>query len=369
MAAGGSPFALLLLAWNQALFSSPFRLGYTAAFGPAHGLGFHADPWGNAYGLREALAHTGADLVQLGLALFESPLPALALVGLALALAPRLPEGTAPLLAWALAGVGANALYWHHGLHMGPRLLYETAPAWVSLWVVGAGTLGAPGSGLPTRVRRVVAWAAILSLGAGAALAPGKALSYRRARGSVALVAPGEGPALLIATAEDARLAAAGMRRDSLETALRRNDLCAVDAYSRWRSGSAPGDAPTLDLTPRPGSPPELSPTLLSTGNAVLLRRGAALPPTCLREARADRLGTLELEPLLWLAPPLPGARVTLARDLGPADNAEVRRAHPGATPFLLVDGGPGAPWRILPYEEGMELLWGGAAGVTAGGG
>ena len=374
LGAGGSPFALLLLGWNQALFSSPFRLGYTTAFGPAHGLGFGADPWGNAYGPREALAHTGADLVQLGLALFESPLPALALVGLALALAPRLPPGSATLLAWALAGVGANALYWHHGLHMGPRLLYETAPAWVALWVVSAATLAAPGSGLPTRVRRVVAWAAILSLGAGAALAPGKALTYRMAPGRAPLVAPGEGPALIFAHGSwasrvSARLAAAGMRRDSLETALRRNDLCAVDAYSRWRAGSAPEDGHALDLTPRPGSPSELSPTRLSPGNVALLRAGAALTATCLREARADRLGTFELEPLLWLAPPLAGARVTLARDLGPADNAEIRRAHPGATPFVLVDGGAEAPWRILSYEEGMELVWGGAAGVTAGGG
>ncbi len=77
---GGSPFAVLLLGWNLRLFGSPTRLGYTAAFGPAHGLGFHDDPWGNAYGPVEALAYTGADLLMLGVRLLEGPLPALVLV-------------------------------------------------------------------------------------------------------------------------------------------------------------------------------------------------------------------------------------------------------------------------------------------------
>ena len=48
--AGGTPFAILLFAWNQTLFGNPLALGYSVAFGPAHGLGLHIDPWGNRYG-------------------------------------------------------------------------------------------------------------------------------------------------------------------------------------------------------------------------------------------------------------------------------------------------------------------------------
>ncbi len=70
---GGLPFAVLLLWWNQAHFGHPLRLGYSAAFGDMHGLGLHVDPWGNRYGVREALAYTGADLTQLGVASSSHP--------------------------------------------------------------------------------------------------------------------------------------------------------------------------------------------------------------------------------------------------------------------------------------------------------
>ncbi len=374
LAAGGAPFALLLLGWNHLLFGSPLRLGYEAAFGPAHGLGFHRDPWGNAYGVREALAYTGSDLTHLGVTLLESPLPALALVGLALVAAVRLPAGWGPLLAWALAGVGANAAYWHHGIHLGPRMLYETIPAWAALWVVSAAALGEPSSRLPPLLRRGAAWAALLSLAGAAVLAPARALEYRSGAPPAPAVQAAGSPAVVFAHGSwasrvSARLAAAGMRRDSVETALRRNDLCTADAYARWREAGAAGEAPPLDLRPAPGPAPHLRPELLSQGNAALLRPGMPLGDACLREARSDRLGTVELEPLLWRRPPVPGAPVVVARDLGPAANAKILLGFPGATPWVLVDGGPGAPWRVVPYAEGMEMLWGGAAGVSGGGG
>jgi hypothetical protein len=373
LAAGGAPFALLLLGWNQLLFGSPFRLGYTAAYGPAHGLGLHADPWGNSYAVREALAYTGSDLTHLGATLLESPLPALAMVGLALVVAPRLPSGTGPLLAWAAAGVCANAVYWHHGIHLGPRMLYETAPAWAALWVVSAAALGGSSSPLPSLARRGAGWAAVFSLAAAAVFAPARALGYRSdARPPASLEAAGS-PAVVFAHGSwasrvSARLAAAGMRRDSVETALRRNDLCAVDAYAREREVGAPGEAPSLDFGPTPGPAPHLRAEILSEGNVALLRPGAPLTDSCLREAGADRLGTLELEPLLWRYPPLPGAAVVVARDLGPAANARTLQGFPGATPWVLVDGGGGAPWRVVPYDEGMEMLWGGAAGISGDG-
>ena len=65
-AVGGAPFALALAAYNRALFGAPSRFGYEAAFGPAHGLGFHRDPWGNLYGLREAVAYTGCGPLHAG---------------------------------------------------------------------------------------------------------------------------------------------------------------------------------------------------------------------------------------------------------------------------------------------------------------
>jgi hypothetical protein len=363
--AGGAPFAVLLLGWDRALFGGPFVLGYSAAFGPAHGLGFHRDPWGNVYGLREAVAYTGADLSLLGAVLLESPLPALAVVGAGLTMARALDAGERVLVAWATAGVAANFVYWHHGIHMGPRFLFETGAAWVGLWVVGLFHL-ARGPGGPF-VHRAVGWAAALCVVAAPFLAVERGLAYRVPT-EIASVArlpdPPVRPALVFvhgswSSRSAARLVAAGMRRDSVETALRRNAACAVDAYARWRSAGAPPPAPSLDLESRPGPGPGLAFVELSPGNQVAVRPGAPADSVCTREARSDRLGTLELEPLLWQAPPLPGRKLVVARDLGPETDARALRSFPGYHPYVAVDGGPGRPPRLLEYHQGMELLWG----------
>ncbi len=369
---GGLPFALALAAWNKALYGHALSLGYTLAFGPAHGLGFHTDPWGNRYGPLEALAYTGSDLTLLGSHLLETPLPALAMVGLGLLVMRRAPEGAVPILAWALAGVVANAAYWHHGMHMGPRLLYETGAAWAALWTLTIASALRSDSGLPPTARRVVAWVGILSAIGAVTLLPGRTRSYQpspQVKSAAVLPDPGAGPSLVFvhgswSSRVSARLTATGLRRDSVETLLRRNDLCSVDRYARWRSGSG-GSEDTLSTDPLPGPGPGLVSHELSPGNAVLLRPGAALDDGCLREAHSDRLGSVELEPLLWQAPPLDGASLVLARDLGPTVNAAVRDAFAHHRAWVGLDGGPDAPIRILGYREGMELLWGGAATLS----
>jgi hypothetical protein len=151
------------------------------------------------------------------------------------------------------------------------------------------------------------------------------------------------------------------MRRDSVETALRRNSACRVDTYARWRAGGALGAPPPLNLEARPGRPPGLRLEELSPGNRVAVDGDARLTTACRREATSDRLGTVELEPLLWQAPPVPGARLIVARDLGPVANAVVLDSLAGYHPYVLVDGGQGRRPRLLDYREGMELLWRGA--------
>lgn len=384
---GGLPFAGGLLAWNAALFGSPWTLGYSAAFGPAHGLGFHTDPWGNLYGVREALAYTGVDLLQLGAHLLQSPLPATLLVAGALVFT-GLPRGAGVFLAWAAAASVANAFYWHHGVHMGPRLLFEAGPPWAVLTGMAAWKLlvGADGEAAPRgAVARAGGWAAVLTLAGAAALAPGIVSAYRAApppTGVLTAAEPSADPVLVFvhgswSSRVAARLAASGMRRDSLETALRRNDLCRVDAYARTRaaadgggegggSGSgAPSPQPrlserALDLRALPGSPPGLEVRLLSPGNPVRVDPGYAWDERCLREARADRLGTQELEPLAWRTRPVSG-KVVLLRDLGPAENGASLAAYPGRAPWVWV-AFAGEAGRLLPYREGMELLWGGPA-------
>ncbi len=374
---GGLPFALLLFWWNTQLFGHPLQLGYSATFGPAHGLGLHIDPWGNQYGVIEALAYTGADLVQLGLHLFESPLPAIAIVSAALLIGAM--RGRAHvLIVWAAAISGANALYWHHGIHMGPRMMYEAVPAWVGLFALAAVEL-ARGDVLPPRVRGWAAWSVLLTVLGGAFLAPG-VLSARAASVGVRVpdLRPSEegSPAIVFvhgswSSRVASRLAAAGMRRDSIETALRRNDICAVSRYARWRTDPSPQagrEAPALDLVALPGSPGTLQARPLSPGNIVRVDSATPFDATCAREARADRFGTIELESLIWRFPPLAGRSVFVARDLGPTTNLAVGQAL-GRRAYVLIDAPDGGGARLLEFDEGMELLWGGAASAPTGGG
>lgn len=353
---GGLPFAALLMVWNLHLFGSPLRLGYSAAFGPAHGLGLHDDPWGNSYGVVEAVAYSGADLMQLGIRLLESPLPLLGLIGLTLLLRP-IGRGLGLFGVWCAVAVFANALYWHHGVHFGPRMLFESTPAWLTLFAsLVAASLRTEGSETRSRFTRAVV---AVTLVGGIVLLP-SALRQARGLSVPALPDVSAGSTVFVhgawASRVSSRLVAAGMRRDSIETALRRNDLCAVDLYAR-----SPRSASDVDFDPLPGSPEHLAPRTLSPGNVVRVDPRRAPAPPCIREARSDRLGVLELEVVAWRTVGDPGG-TTFVRDLGPALNAAVLEARPGPA-WLLVDRGEEVGLHLLEYADGMELLWGGAAG------
>ena len=89
---------------------------------------------------------------------------------------------------------------------------------------------------------------------------------------------------------------------------------------------------------------------------------GNELRPECLRELGSDRFGVVELAPLLWQFP-FPGTSddLILARDLGPVGNRAIAEAYPDARPLLLGMPRLGEPPRLLPYDEAMSNLWGGA--------
>jgi hypothetical protein len=227
----------------------------------------------------------------------------------------------------------------------------------------------------PASLRRVAPWIVVVAGTGTLLLAPGALASARRSPETVALstrpLPPGDAPALVFvhgswASRVVARLSAAGMRRDSVETALRRNDICAVDRYARWRTADASArdpSPPPVDLEALPGTPERLQRSLLSSGNPVWMEAGATVDEACTRDARADRNGALDLEPLLWQLPPLPGRDVVVARDMGPEINARALESLPSRRAFVHVSSpGRGEAPRLMEYDEGMELLWGAAS-------
>ena len=79
IAAGAIPLAVLLLA-NARTMGNPFLFAYDALNGPEHRPGFHMTPRGFVLTPTIGLIQTSGKLLRLSTALFEWPVPALALV-------------------------------------------------------------------------------------------------------------------------------------------------------------------------------------------------------------------------------------------------------------------------------------------------
>jgi hypothetical protein len=382
--AGAVPFVAAVLLYNRHYFGSPLRFGYEAAEGPGHRIGFHPDPWGSPYGLLEALGYTSADLQALSVELLQVPAPTLLLVGSYLLLAPRVSAGVSLAAVWALLPALAHALYWHHDLFMGPRLLYESVPAWCLLLAASAvaSVRALPPSGwrflrvgLLTRSGLAATWTLALAVGVLYA-GPRKLASYgsEAARSGMSVAAPTVvRPALVFVHGswEDrmaARLDAAGMRLDSIRLALANNPSCRIELSLRRRGDDArPTGAADSDATDRSASsrvvfhgPPDpgLRELRMPSGSVIRAYPGETLDPVCEQQASSDFGGVLGLPPLLLQGdlPGLAGDGAMFVRDLGPEHNRELIQRFPERERLLLVrrDGA----LRMLPYEEGIAALW-----------
>lgn len=374
--AGGAPFAVLLGWYGYRLFGSPFTLGYLAAFGDRHRLGFHVDPWGNAYGLREAVAFTSTDLLTLGVQLFETPFPMTAVVGLYLLLASRLSRGVGLLVAWALLPVLSNGYYWFHSV----RMLFEAAPAWATLAVIGTVDLASESmdggtSKLATRGREMAAWAIVVGLVVALVWGvPARWQSYAWSQGTLSdITAPSpptsEATIVFVHTSWNERISATlqgagGMRQDSIISALRRNTNCDLHLYSIGREAQAREGSevtlPEVDLDQITGTPADIGRARTPSGTILRIREGEPFTQACLREVQADRFGAIALAPLLWQGD-LPGieeGHPLFVRDLGPEKNQRLLDAYPARVAFVFLRTEAQSAPELVPYAEAMEILW-----------
>ena len=375
-AAGISPILALVGAYNQHFFGSPFRFGYVASQGPLVGPGFHRDPTGAMYGPVQALAYTSSDLVTFSLYLLETPLPAVLVAGLFLVLANRFGAGVRIITFWALLPIVANALYWHHGMFMGPRMLNEFAAPWSLLVAVGAVGLVRliPADTLWGNYSPRAALTLILALSwlAGVVyLGPERLASYGGGwmQSSRIVLPPGDRPSLVFVHGAwtgrvASRLLAQGMRLDSLEASLRQNTTCDSDRYARWYSTPAAerGPAPPLDFSIVPRDPPPLM--RIAEEDEIRVRPGVQLSPECLREVASDTLGIVDVGPLLWQGD-LPGLETKgrmFVRDMGPEANARLISKYPERVPLMLLRLRDDQPPTLVPYEDGVRALWPGSA-------
>lgn len=380
--AGASPFVVGLLAYNASLFGHPLRFGYVAAEGPGHGLGFHTDPWGDPYGPLQALGYTSADLLGLSTELLQTPVPVVVVVAVYLLWAGRLARGAMLAGAWALLPVAANIFYWHHDLFMGPRLLYEASPGWCLL-VVAAGVglvrdLGGKGrsGGLLIRVASRQGVAAVFVLALLVAViysTPRKLASYRSTvEGSgMNMEAPSvDRPSLVFVHGSwenrlGSRLAATGMRVDSIRAALRHNSTCRVEVFVsllETRGGGPGGETPdqpsVSELDFEGSSDTPLRELPMPSGSVIRSYEDEVLTPACERQAASDFEGVVSLPPLLWQGD-LPGLGTDGAlfvHDHGPERNTRLLERFPDREPMVLARRGEEV--RLMPYDRGMADLW-----------
>jgi hypothetical protein len=370
---GIAPFLAALGAYNQYFFGSPFRFGYAALVGPLVAPGFHLDPSGHLYGPLQALGYTASDLTTLSLYLLESPLPAVGIVAAFLMCARQFPTGVRIVLAWALLPVVANALYWHHGIFMGPRMLNEWAPAWTLLTAIAAVGMvrliprGLAFGGYSPRSALAISFAMAWLVGV-FYLGPERLARYGGSwmASTRMTIRPASGASLVFVhgawtTRIAMRLVAHGLRGDSLEAALAQNATCDVHNFADWytqepasRQAAAPPISFNFD------SRNKTSKIQIAQGEEIRYVPGVPISRECLGEIASDALGIIETAPLAWQndLPGLDGSGTMIVRDFGPQANARLIERHPERIPMILYRAQKeGAP-KLVPYAAGIKSLW-----------
>jgi hypothetical protein len=356
MVCGAAPFLIGVAVYNRHYFGSFTTFGYDIALGPNAGLGFGVDPWGNTYGLKQALQYTSAEMASLSLQLFETPIPLVALIGVFLLVRGPRTAGEKTIAVIALAPLVAHLFYWHHGLFMGPRMLNEYGIVWSALAIIAVARLYtaapartpvlhgySPQTFLVGSIATAFFGALILApqrLRAYAVPAsPAYAVAVTAKRGGVVFIHGGWGER------EAMQLAAHGWRLDDVESAVRQNSSCAVQRVIDGHASRA-----SLDLVPRATDLPRRAE--FPPGNPIRIAPNETLTASCARQIRADSAGIIDPSSLLWRG----GTDIPVfARDLGPEINSTLARTDPDAR--VLLRGAAGNPV-LVPYAAAMRTLW-----------
>ncbi len=122
-----------LLYANWATTGGMFHFAYEVMWGPAHRLGFHVDPQGQAYTPLAAAARAARYVNELNTFVVQWPVPALLVAVAGLISMRRVTRWDALLLGLFGAQLLAYALYWHDGQFLGPRFLYTVVPVVIVL--------------------------------------------------------------------------------------------------------------------------------------------------------------------------------------------------------------------------------------------
>ena len=369
-----APVAAML--WvNARTTGAPFLFGYEVLWGPAHGLGFHAAPWGQAHTPARGLQLISRYLLELQVFLFETPIPSLVPVIGALVLSRPLKAIDRYLLIGAALLLGLYFAYWHDGFYLGPRFLFALTPI-AALWAARFPLLlhrALAGRGAAARLAfRAVAFALLVSgLMAVAYAIPLRGAQYRAnarierwAVPRVAAHAGVHGGLVFVREAwQDqivARLWALGVSRPQAELLYRAVDICRLDSAvthtESLRDAGASAQA-FPQLAPLLADSADVAIRMVAPTTAIALQRDYRYSPRCVARLDETVAGTAPLAPLQLLPAVQSGDDNLYARDLAARDTILLDE-HPAVPVYLVRPTSPGGDALPAFYPADRDSIW-----------
>lgn len=335
------PFVAMMYV-NSQTTGSPLLFGYEVLWGKAHGLGFHAAPWGDRHTPSRGLELISLYVTRLQSYLFETPFPAMLPVIAALALTKRLSALDRYLLVSATLLGAFYFAYWHDGFFLGPRFMFP----WLPVLVLFAARLPRLVRERFGRGRVWVGTNAALATGAVMAAAfslPVRVIEYRNGLTSMrddytAESAQAGAHDALVFVRESwgaqlmARMWARGISRSASAALYHGVDACLLDKGIREiEAHGLRGAAAEARLEPLLADSSRVRPSPWSPDSTEKLLQGARYDETCVTRINEDRRGFTHLAPLLLER----GSGNVYARDLQASDSL-IAAEYPSRPVYLL---------------------------------
>ncbi|MGH7653272.1 MAG: hypothetical protein ACREN6_01290 [Gemmatimonadaceae bacterium] len=335
------PFVAMMYV-NAQTTGSPLLFGYEVLWGKAHGLGFHAAPWGDRHTPSRGLELISLYVTRLQSYLFETPFPAMLPVIAAFALTKRLSALDRYLLISSTLLGAFYFAYWHDGFYLGPRFVFPWLPVLVLFT-----------ARLPRLVRerfgRARVWAgtnAALATGAVMAVAfslPVRVIEYQNGLTSMrddytaGSAQAGVHDALVFVRESwgaqlMARMWERGISRSASAALYHGVDACMLDKGIRDAEARGLGGAAAeARLEPLLADSARVRPSPWSPDSTEKLLQGAKYDETCVTRINEDRRGFTHLAPLLLER----GSGNVYVRDLQARDSL-IAAEYPSRPVYLL---------------------------------
>ncbi|HXD23112.1 MAG TPA: hypothetical protein VN613_07120 [Gemmatimonadaceae bacterium] len=335
------PFIAMMYV-NAQTTGSPLLFGYEVLWGKAHGLGFHAAPWGDRHTPSRGVELISLYVTRLQSYLFETPFPAMLPVIGGLALTKRLSAVDRYLLVSATLLGAFYFAYWHDGFFLGPRFVFPWLPVLV-LYTARLPRL------VRERFGRGRIWAgtnAALASGAVMAVAfslPVRVIEYQNGLTSMRDDYTAESAAAgvhdaLVFVRESwgaqlmARMWARGISRSASAALYHGVDACLLDKGIREiETRGLTGATAEARLEPLLADSARVRPSPWSPDSTEKVLQGARYDETCVARINQDRRGFTHLAPLLLER----GSGNVYARDLQASDSL-ITAEYPARPVYLL---------------------------------